>query len=82
MKEDEFGYFGFCPVCKGQDQFLMAKVEHWFTCHEHEFRWRWGGPLDSVWSLYDGQLLTSPPTFEQYEIIRPAYPDRFKRRMK
>lgn len=34
--------FGGCPVCGGNDGFLIVGRAHWFMCNKHKTKWRIG----------------------------------------
>ena len=51
-------YFGGCPHCGKNDEFMNVGREHWFVCNRHKTKWWIGSNLFSGWKDEDEAVWT------------------------
>lgn len=46
---EEFAYFGNCPVCRREPEYVNVHMTHWMICGRCKTKWRIGSNLFSSW---------------------------------
>ena len=76
-QDDAAGYFGDCPICHKNDDYLNVGNDHWFICTEHKTKWCIGANLfsSSMDETAEQQRQEQEQMgFDSFEVVEPFYP--------
>lgn len=80
-REQNDGYFGWCPRCRNQDGYLNVGRGQWSYCDEHKTRWWIGSNLFSSWRLKtedEQRQRYEAKDFGSYKDVEPVYPPEIR----
>lgn len=69
-------YFGGCPECGKQDEYLNVGRSHWAVCNRHKFTWSIGTNLFSSWhEETQADWRRNAEKLASYREVNPIYPE-------
>ena len=75
------GYFGGCPECERDDDYLNVGKSHWFVCDEHKTTWFVGSNLFCSWREQSQEVWEeNARQLSEYKDVERLRPTAFRSR--